>query len=102
VIERHNPTALDGTSWSSNLYKVRECLCKIYKKATEAQRVLGISNRQWSDVGNIINNPEYDLRHTQVTKSAAPVTFEVQDKAYRAARGWVASYLRIKGISAIG
>jgi hypothetical protein len=99
VIERHHPTAQDGTSWSSNLYKVRECLSKtIYENENEAQRVLGISCGQWRDFGNILNN-KYDLRHARV--SAPPIPTEVREEAYRTARSWVASHLRIKGIPAI-
>jgi hypothetical protein len=105
VMERHHPTASDGTSWFISLYKVRDFLAKIYgngKKASaeKAMRTLGISENQWDDFGNILNNN--DLRHAEISGNIPPISAETQDKLYRTALCWVASYLRTKGLPAIG
>jgi hypothetical protein len=105
VIERNHPTASDGASWFISLHKVRELLAIIYgngkrASAKKAMSALGISKPQWDDFGNILNNN--DLRHAEISGTAPPISAETQDKLYRTALCWVASYLRTKGLPAIG
>jgi hypothetical protein len=100
VIERDHPAARDGASWFISLYKVRDFLSKIYHNDKVAQCALGISSNQWTDFGKVLNN--HDLRHAEVTGIAPSISLEDQGKLYRIALHWVASYLRTKGLPAIG
>jgi len=100
VVERDHPAASDGASWFISLYKVRDFLCKLYKGHKATKTALGISGTQWSDFGNLLN--DNDLRHAEISGNAPSVSDEQIDKLYAAARCWVASYLRTKGLPAIG
>jgi hypothetical protein len=100
LIERNHPAARDGASWFISLYKIRDFLGKIYDNDKAAQCALGISTKQWTYFGKVLNN--HDLRHAEIKGIAPPIPLEVQDKLYRMALGWVASYLRAKGLPAIG
>jgi hypothetical protein len=105
VIERNHPAGPDGASWFISLYKVRDFLAAIYgngKKASakEARSALGIPKPQWDDFGDILNHN--DLRHAEISGTAPPISATAQDKLYRTALCWVASYLRTKGLPAIG
>ena len=105
VIERRHPAAPDGASWFISLYKVRDFLKKIYGGTTQAKRALCISRDQWRYFedqwryfGEILNNN--DLRHAEISGTVTTISADTQDKLYRTALGWVASYLRTKGLTA--
>jgi hypothetical protein len=93
VIERGHP------AWFINLYKVRDFLCKLYDGEKAAKDALKITGG-WSDFGKLLNNN--DLRHAEITGNAPPIAHEKIDKLYRLAHCWVASYLRTKGLPALG
>ena len=100
VIERTHSAVQDGASWFISLYKVRDFLSKIYPNDKEVRCALGISSNEWTDFGGVVNNN--DLRHAEIKGIAPSIPREVQDKLYRIALRWVASYLRTKGLPAIG
>jgi hypothetical protein len=97
VIERSHPAAPDGASWFISLYKVRDFLSKLYGNDAAAKRALDISSSQWKDFGNLLNNN--DLRHAEISGTSPPISLEDQEKLYRMALHWVASYLCTKGIT---
>jgi hypothetical protein len=96
VIERRHPAAPDGASWFISLYKVRDFLETIYGGTTQAKRALCISRAQWDYFGKILNNN--DLRHAEISGTVTPISADTQDKLYRTALRWVASYLRTKSV----
>ena len=103
VIDRNHPAAPDGASWFISLYKVRDFLKNLYGSEAEAKSKLGLSRSQrcdWGDFGKLLNNN--DLRHAEINGISPPISLGDQDKLYRMALFWTASYLRTKGLRAIG
>lgn len=88
------------SSWALNLYKVRDLLHKRYCSEAKAQSALGIPNQQWKRFGCLLNNN--DLRHAEIGGVAPSISPENIRWLYKIARSWIATYLRAKGVNAIG
>ena len=93
-IERGTP------SWALHLYKVRDLFQKKYDGACAAQSALAIPNKEWECFGRLLNNN--DLRHAEIDN--VPPTIGAEDVLwlYNTARRWIARYLEIKGVRAVG
>lgn len=55
--DRGAGTGADAGAWCLNLYKVRDFLCKLYRKNAKMQtaRVLGIQGKDWDKFGCLLN-----------------------------------------------
>lgn len=101
-----------GSSWFISIYKVRDFLCKLYgatqkakagkkiKGAEATKTALNITDEDWEYFGRILNNN--DLRHAEISGNVPSVSHDEIDELYRLAHCWVASYLRVKGLPALG
>jgi hypothetical protein len=88
------------SSWAPTLYKVRESLHKRYRGEAKARRALGIPYQQWKRFGTLLNNN--DLRHAEICGIAPSISREDIEWLYKMARCWTATFLRAKGVNAIG
>jgi len=91
---RH-PGGQRSSSWSTDLYKVRDFLVEDFGNGNTARTSLNISEADWSFFGNILNNN--DLRHGETGIAPALPTADV-DQLFRLAKAWIRSYLRKKGL----
>jgi hypothetical protein len=98
-MDRIHGTGVDAVAWCLTLYKVRDFLCKLYKKKKEKCKISVERNLGgvpgWDTFGCLLNNN--DLRHAEVSGIAPPLSQQDIDWLYATAYAWISSYLRTKG-----
>lgn len=89
----------ERSSWFIHLYKIREVLAEVHGGESKARSHLGVSKRDWSFFGSILNNN--DLRHAKVSGTAPAVRGEDVNRLYRLARSWIQTHLLREGLPVV-
>ena len=86
--------------WCLHLYKVRDLLKKFYRNNKNAIAKLGISNNQWDRFGRLLNSN--NMRHADIDGVPPILSSQDIEFLFGAAQLWIAKFIRIKGVNAIG
>ena len=84
----------DPADRMTHLYEIRDALSRWFRSEKEAKNALGLTNKEWSDLGRIANSePIKESRHRGSHSALRPATEDEQDRVFAVARRMIRAYL---------